>query len=91
MDGSGYDFPNPTYSPDSVASDFHLFSSIKSYLKGKRFQDDGALISEDTFSLALYLTHSGRDDHPYTQLLSFLVRLYPIHLCFLASLLTHIQ
>ena len=31
--------PHPPYSPDMAPSDFHLFTSLKGWLKGKRFSD----------------------------------------------------
>lgn len=40
--------PHPPYSPDLAPSDFHLFPTMKSYLKGKHFPDDETLISEVT-------------------------------------------
>ena len=43
----GYEIlPHPPYSPDLAPSDFHLFPSMKSFLKGKRFTNDESLISE---------------------------------------------
>ena len=43
----GYEIlPHPPYSPDLAPSDFHLFPTLKSFLKGKRFTDDETLISE---------------------------------------------
>ena len=39
---------HPPYSPDLAPSDFHLFPAMKLFLKGKRFSDDAALISEVT-------------------------------------------
>lgn len=45
----GYEIlPHPPYSPDLAPSDFHLFPAMKLFLKGKRFPDDAALISEVT-------------------------------------------
>ncbi|XP_037775638.1 histone-lysine N-methyltransferase SETMAR-like [Penaeus monodon] len=45
----GYDnLPHPPYSLDLAPCDFHLFPSIKSFLEGKRVQDDETLISEVT-------------------------------------------
>ncbi|XP_037789796.1 histone-lysine N-methyltransferase SETMAR-like [Penaeus monodon] len=41
-------FSHPPYSPDTAPSEFHLFPSMKSFLKCKRFQDDENLISEIT-------------------------------------------
>lgn len=40
--------PHPPYSPNLAPSDFHLFPTMKSYLKGKHFPDDETLISEVT-------------------------------------------
>lgn len=43
----GYNIlPHPAYSPDLAPSDFHLFPTMKSFLKGKHFLDDEGLISE---------------------------------------------
>ena len=43
----GYEIlAHPPYSPDLAPSDFHLFPSMKSFLKGKRFKNDESLISE---------------------------------------------
>ena len=43
----GYEIlPHPPYSPDLAPSDFHLFPTMKSFLKGKRFTVDETLISE---------------------------------------------
>ena len=43
----GYEIlPHPPYSPDLAPSDFHLFPTMKLFLKGKRFSDDESLISE---------------------------------------------
>ena len=43
----GYEIlPHPPYFPDLAPSDFHLFPAMKLFLKGKRFPDDAALISE---------------------------------------------
>lgn len=45
----GYDIlPHPPYSPDLAPSNFHLFPPLKSFMKGKRFEDDETLISEVT-------------------------------------------
>ena len=38
--------PHPPYSPDLAPSDFHLFPSMKSFLKGKYFSSDESLIFE---------------------------------------------
>lgn len=40
--------PHSPYSPDLAPSDFHLFPTMKSYLKGKHFPDDETLISKVT-------------------------------------------
>ena len=43
----GYEIlPHPPYSPDLAPSDFHLFPTMKSFLKGKHFSGDEELISE---------------------------------------------
>ena len=34
---------HPPYSPDLAPSDYHLFLHLKSFLGGKRFQDDDKL------------------------------------------------
>jgi histone-lysine N-methyltransferase SETMAR len=37
----GWDLlPHPPYSPDIAPSDYHLFRSLKNYLRGKRFKND---------------------------------------------------
>ena len=36
--------PNPTYSPDLVPSDFHLFGPLKNAVCGTRFEDDESVI-----------------------------------------------
>ncbi|CAI5792688.1 Hypothetical predicted protein [Podarcis lilfordi] len=43
----GYEIlPHPPYSPNLAPSDFHLFPTMKLFLKGKLFPDDEMLISE---------------------------------------------
>ncbi|CAI5761921.1 Hypothetical predicted protein [Podarcis lilfordi] len=43
----GYEIlPHPPYSPDLAPSDFHLFPTMKLFLKGKLFPDDEMQISE---------------------------------------------
>ena len=32
--------PQPPYSPDIAPSDYHLFRSLKNFLRGKRFKND---------------------------------------------------
>jgi len=36
--------PHPSYSPDLVPSDFHLFGPLKDALRGTRFEDDESVI-----------------------------------------------
>lgn len=36
--------PHPPYSPDLAPSDFHLFGPLKHALRGKKFEDDEAVI-----------------------------------------------
>ena len=36
--------PHPSYSPDLVPSDFHLFGPLKYALRGARFEDDKSVI-----------------------------------------------
>jgi histone-lysine N-methyltransferase SETMAR len=36
--------PHPPYSPDLTPSDFHLFGQLKKALRGKKFEDDEAVI-----------------------------------------------
>lgn len=37
----GYELlPHPAYSPDLAPSDYHLFSNLKKYLRGRHFHDD---------------------------------------------------
>ncbi|KAM9410534.1 histone-lysine N-methyltransferase SETMAR-like isoform 1-T1 [Pholidichthys leucotaenia] len=51
----GYEIlPYPPYSSNLTPSDFHLFPRMKSFLKGKHFQDDEMLISKVKSWLAAY-------------------------------------
>ena len=36
--------PHPPYSPDLAPSDFHLFGPLKHAFRGKKFEDDEAVI-----------------------------------------------
>lgn len=41
LDSFGWDILNhPAYSPDLAPSDFHLFTFLKTYISGKKFQTD---------------------------------------------------
>ncbi|CAI5787001.1 Hypothetical predicted protein [Podarcis lilfordi] len=43
----GYEIlPQPPYSPDLTPSDFHLFTTMKLFLRGTLFPDDEMLVSE---------------------------------------------
>jgi len=49
----GYEIlPHPPYSPDLAPSDFFLFPTLKSSLRGRRFDTDNSVIAvtEDFFS-----------------------------------------
>jgi histone-lysine N-methyltransferase SETMAR len=38
--------PQPPYSPDLAPSDYHLFSSLKDAVCGKKFEDEEEVISK---------------------------------------------
>jgi histone-lysine N-methyltransferase SETMAR len=45
--------PHPPYSPDLAPSDYHLFSPLKDAIRGKNFEDDEEVISEETCRVVL--------------------------------------